>query len=410
MKTGYSIKTWRMRLYCPELDMLGRTEQLYQETVDFYYEILQTRESLWTENLLSIQRALEELTVPGRDGRVPLYTPPQGKLPVYFRRSAMNKAGIAVKSAITLQENQTKEIIFPEKIEASMTFFKGMYREISDTAIELKLWDGKKWKWISCQMEGRPFPKDGTILSPSLSHSGKLLMLHVPVKQETSDARTAKERVQSGSRICSVQFTNTDIFAMCCVLDENGKQLAVRACRGGNTYRHQAEQALKKLQRSRKFTEKDNIPHADRKHYQYLKHLNEHYAHQVSREITNFCKEQKADMILLPVYGKDFSRMAMYQSGNYSPFHLSTRIRNYLTYKAWSEGILVLELRGEGTGKKCSICGADGTRTGKIFTCKNGHQLNRHLNEARNLGLRSRETFRKNGFTKNDISGSNALI
>ena len=105
-------------------------------------------------------------------------------------------------------------------------------------------------------------------------------------------------------------------------------------------------------------------------------------------------------MILLPAYGEDFSRMAMYRSGNYSPLHLSTRIRNYLTYKAWAEGIIVLELHAEGTGKKCSVCGADGTRKGKLFTCENGHQLNRYLNEARNLGLRSRETFSRNGFIK----------
>lgn len=400
MKTGYSIKTWRMRLFCPEQDMLAKTEQLYQETVDFYYKILQTRQDIWKDNLLSIQRELELLTVPGRDGRVPLYTPPYGKLPVYFRRSAMNKAGIAVKSAAVVGENQKKEIVFPEKIDASLTFFKGMYRDISDTSIKLKLWDGKKWKWISSQLEGRPFPVNGTVLSPSLSHNGKLLMLHVPVKQENSDARTAKERVQTGSRICSVQFTNTDIFAMCSIQDVQGKQLAAKACRGGNTYRYRAEQTLKKLEKSQKFTENDNVPHADQKHYMYLKHLNEHFAHKASREIVDFCKEQNADLIVLPVYGKDFSRMAMYQSGNYSPFHLSTRIRTYLMYKAWAEGILVLELRAEGTGKICSICGAEGTRSGKIFICKNGHQLNRYLNEARNLGLRSRETFRKNGFIK----------
>ena len=309
MKTGYSIKTWRMRLFCPEQDMLAKTEQLYQETVDFYYEILQTRQDIWKENLLSIQRELELLTVSGRDGRVPLYTPPHGKLPVYFRRSAMNKAGIAVKSAAVVGENQKKEIIFPEKIDASLTFFKGMYRDISDTSVKLKLWDGKKWKWISSQLEGRPFPVNGTVLSPSLSHNGKLLMLHVPVKQENSDARTAKERVQTGSRICSVQFTNTDIFAMCSIQDVQGKQLAAKACRGGNTYHYRAEQTLKKLEKSQKFTENDNVPHADQKHYMYLKHLNEHFAHKASREIVDFCKEQNADLIVLPVYGKDFSRI-----------------------------------------------------------------------------------------------------
>lgn len=95
-----------------------------------------------------------------------------------------------------------------------------------------------------------------------------------------SDARTAKERVQTGSRICSVQFTNTDIFAMCSIQDVQGKQLAAKACRGGNTYHYRAEQTLKKLEKSQKFTENDNVPHADQKHYMYLKHLNEHFAHQ----------------------------------------------------------------------------------------------------------------------------------
>ena len=53
----------------------------------------------------------------------------------------------------------------------------------------------------------------------------------------------------------------------------------------------------------------------------------------------------------------------MYRSGNYSPLHLSIRIRNYLKYKAWAEGILVLELRADGTEKQCSICGATGKKS-----------------------------------------------
>ena len=50
----------------------------------------------------------------------------------------------------------------------------------------------------------------------------------------------------------------------------------------------------------------------------------------------------------------------MYRSGNDSPLHLSTKIRNYLKYKAWAEGILVLELRADGIEKYCSICGSPG--------------------------------------------------
>ena len=51
MKTGYSIRTWRMRLFCPERDM----------------------------------------------------------------------------------------------IDANITFFKGMYKDLTDTSVTLKLWNGKKW-------------------------------------------------------------------------------------------------------------------------------------------------------------------------------------------------------------------------------------------------------------------------
>lgn len=94
MKTGYSIKTWKMRLFCPEKQMIETTEALYRDAVAFYYELLKEREELWAENLLTIQGHLEKLTVPGRDGREPKYIPPGGKLPVYFRRSAMNKAAI----------------------------------------------------------------------------------------------------------------------------------------------------------------------------------------------------------------------------------------------------------------------------------------------------------------------------
>lgn len=152
MKTGYSIKTWKMRLFCPEKQMIETTEALYREAVAFYYELLKEREELWDENLLTIQGHLEKLTVPGRDGREPKYIPPGGKLPVYFRRSAMNKAAMAVKTAASAEN-------FPKKIDANITFFKGMYKDLTDTSVVLKLWNGKKWIWVPCGLTGRPSPR-----------------------------------------------------------------------------------------------------------------------------------------------------------------------------------------------------------------------------------------------------------
>ena len=348
MKTGYSIRTWRMRLFCPERDMIDTTETLYKEAVNFYYGLLKDREDLWTESLLGIQGELERLTVPGRDGRVPVYTPP------------------------------------------------GMYKDLTDTSVTLKLWNGKKWNWVECNLTGRPLPDQGAVLSPTLVHRDKWLMFHIPVKQENSDARTARERMKEGIRICSVRFTNTDIFAMCCVLDEKGKQIGVKSCRGGSEYSHHCRNVIQKLEYSRQYTAKDNSLHPDYKYYKHLKHLNEYYAHQVSREILDFCKENQAGLIVFPEYDENFTRMAMYRSGNYSPLHLSTRIRTYLKYKAWSEGILVLEVRGEGIGKTCSICKAPGKKQGREFVCQNGHRINRFLNEARNLGTRCIESFCSN--------------
>ena len=36
MKTGYSIKTWKMRLFCPEKQMIETTEALYREAAVSY--------------------------------------------------------------------------------------------------------------------------------------------------------------------------------------------------------------------------------------------------------------------------------------------------------------------------------------------------------------------------------------
>ena len=49
MKTGYSIKTWKMRLFCPEKQMIETTEALYREAVAFYYELLKKEKNSGTK-------------------------------------------------------------------------------------------------------------------------------------------------------------------------------------------------------------------------------------------------------------------------------------------------------------------------------------------------------------------------
>ena len=152
MKTGYSIRTWRMRLVCPEPIWLDRTEEYFQNVVEFYYHLLRQHEELWNSSLFDIQRSLELLTLAGRDGRQP--TNP-----------------------------------LPMKLEAKVTFFKGMYSDLTDRSICLKLWNGEKWIWTDCNLKGRPFPQDGQLMSPTLVKEGRRYLLNIPVKQENRNAR-----------------------------------------------------------------------------------------------------------------------------------------------------------------------------------------------------------------------------
>ena len=257
--------------------------------------------------------------------------------------------------------------------------------DLTDRSICLKLWNGEKWIWTDCKLKGRPFPQDGQLMSPTLVKEGRRYLLNIPVKQENSDARTAKERMAEGTNLCSVRFTNTDTFAVCCILDEQGKQLAVHTCRGGDAYRHRCKLLETRIQKSRPNTVGDNSPQPNRKYYMHMKNLSEHFAHQVSREILNFRRESCRNHCP-PDYDGNFTRMAMVKSGNFSPLHLSSKIRTNLQYKAWAEGILVLQTRTDGLKDKCAICGGKVRRKGNEFLCENGHHGNRFLNDARNLG------------------------
>ena len=92
--------------------------------------------------------------------------------------------------------------------------------------------------------------------------------------------------------------------------------------------------------------------------------------------------------------------MEMVKSGNFSPLHLSSKIRTNLQYKAWAEGILVLETRTDGLKDKCALCGGKVRRKGNEFLCENGPQGNRFLNDARNLGRKCQDSFFRGSRTK----------
>ena len=385
-----------MNILTRHSDWLVKTQELYNQILEFYYNLYLDTFQDGRPGSMEALRTLEKLTIPGRDRQPVQYPLPWQKVPLYFRRAAINSAIAATSSYLSREKQKIRSTSFTE----SVTCYKGMYRDFEGNAITLKVWTGEKWLWNRIKLRGNTIPEEGQMMSPSIVLKKTGPELHIPWKTFVKDGRTAKERMAEGTNLCSVRFTNTDTFAVCCILDEQGNQLAVHTCRGGDAYRHRCKLLETRIQKSRPNTVGDNSPQPNRKYYMHLKNLSEHYAHQVSREILNFCKENQAGIIVLPDYDQNFTRMAMVKSGNFSPLHLSSKIRTNLQYKAWAEGILVLETRTDGLKDKCAICGGKVRRKGNEFLCENGHQGNRFLNDARNLGRKCQDSFFRGSRTK----------
>ena len=108
----------------------------------------------------------------------------------------------------------------------------------------------------------------------------------------------------------------------------------------------------------------------------------------------DYCKAHEAKIIVLPQFENVYQTYIMKQAGNFSPIHLSSAIREKIKYKAWREGITVLESVQHNINSVCSICGGQIKTYGSLYQCENGHQGNRYLNSAWNLGIKCRESFR----------------
>lgn len=128
------------------------------------------------------------------------------------------------------------------------------------------------------------------------------------------------------------------------------------------------------------------LPGFNKKHWRKLKNIHEDAAHQISRQIVSFCKDNDVTVIILPRYSESFTRYVIFSQGGWSPVQLSIQIIQKLQYKAWKEGILLVEVEASNIAGMCAVCGSDICKEGKQFVCANGHRGNRYLNSARNLG------------------------
>ena len=192
----------------------------------------------------------------------------------------------------------------------------------------------------------------------------------------------------AGEKICAVTFTNQDALTVCCVLNSDGAKENVFFVRGGAEYAHRCRQVTDKIKKSEASGSSGSSAIPNSRYWMKLKNLNDFYSHSISRQVINYTIKQGAKIIVLPEYEKEYSRILMSKAGNFSPIHLSTAIREKIKYKAWQEGLVVVELQQHNISSTCAACGASIHKKGQNFVCKNGHQGNYYLNASWNLGLK----------------------
>ena len=166
-KSGYSITTWRLHLWCRHPEWLRTTQEFYNRIAEFYYKLLLDHTELWELGSQQTLRELEIMSIPGRGGRIPSDPLPWQKVPLYFRRAAANE-GIASAKSYLSRFTQDEKIGRAEKLNAAVTYYKGMYQDFSAKEITLRVWTGDTWTWMHCRLPGSDFPENARLMSPSV--------------------------------------------------------------------------------------------------------------------------------------------------------------------------------------------------------------------------------------------------
>ena len=474
MSAGYAITTYKIQLNYKHLDWFKQTQSLFDAVLAFYYELLEKQPealSLTNQNLL---RHLELQTIKQRDGTQPETPLPFKKIPLYFRRAAINAAISMYRSYVgklkAWQEGQEKEVDSeklivdslgtesqsdsesnqigqadlhhnlplstfnlppesakkghpsrPKNLHMSMLYYKGMYKDFADGQILLKLYTGKTWAWVKHRYTGRPFPENAERMSPTIVIKKKKVMLHIPVKEVVKDSRTAKERVKQHESFVAVALTGSDTLAVCTTIQADGRATAPYFIKGGKALAHRRKQLLGYTKRNtagnkapRLITQPVgndalSVPQEHRpnkKYYDKITRVTDHYAHEVSRKIVDYAARQGAKIIVMPAYGNSFAKGTLpYLKTKVMDF-IGRRIIRYTSYKAWQAGIVVTFNSVGNAKKECSHCGSviykynteyqppsQNFYGGKNFRCKEGHKGSTALNTARNIGKSFYGTF-----------------
>ena len=433
MSAGYAITTYKIQLNYKHLNWFKQTQSLFDSVLAFYYELLEKQPealSLTNQNLL---RHLELQTIKQRDGTPPETPLPFEKIPLYFRRAAINAAISMYRSYVgklkAWQEGTIKsgKPSPPKRLHMSMLYYKGMYKDFDEKSILLKLYTGKTWAWVKHRYTGRPFPENAELMSPTIVVKKKKVMLHIPVKEIVEDSRTAKERVQQNEKFVAVALTGSDSLAVCTTIEADGRAAAPYFIKGGKELAHRRKLLLGYTKRGAAKNESSYgqtvgndalgvcprglssygqaeagiVPQEHRpnaKYYEKITRVTDHYAHEVSRKIVDYAIKQGAKLIVLPELKESFDQAKKPYLGKTPYDFIGRRIARYVQYKAWQKGLVAMTSKPYYASTRCYHCGAPIAKHnteyqnpspnfygGKNFMCKEGHRGSSALNSARNL-------------------------
>lgn len=416
MKAGYAITTYKIQLNYKHLDWFKQTQSLFDAVLAFYYELLEKQPealSLSNQNLL---RHLELQTIKQRDGTPPETPLPFEKIPLYFRRAAINAAISMYRSYMgklkAWQEGPIKsgKPSPPKCLHMSVLYYKGMYKDFDEKSILLKLYTGKTWAWVKHRYTGRPFPENAELMSPTIVIKKKKVMLHIPVKEIVEDSRTAKERVKQNEKFVAVALTGSDSLAVCTTIEADGRATTPYFIKGGKELAHRRKLLLGYTKRGIAGNDMTHtvgnaalsVPQEHRpnaKYYEKITRITDHYAHEVSRKIVDYAIKQGAKLIVLPELKESFNQAKKPYLGKTPYDFIGRRIARYVQYKAWRKGLVAMTSKPYYASTRCYHCDAPIARHnteyqnpsanfygGKNFVCKEGHRGSTALNSARNLG------------------------
>ena len=398
-KVGYYTLTYKVRFYTNYAKYLKLTTQIYNELILNYYKLLFQYDEFLNLSNQNCLRKLEEITIKNKNGDKPIeYT--DIAVPAYLRRAAINQA---IGYRRTYQKlfrsykdnsNNKRKPGIATKFNSPIIFYKGMYKNFDKDSIQLKLFDGSDWKWFKAKIKDFHIPKDAEVLSPMIVIHKDYMLAHIPVKRIVPDVTSAKEKMQKeNARVCGISFSNSDSFAVCTVLDDNGTFQKSLFIDGGKKYQFETKKILGKIKKHRNHNQ--NFAQGDHKNYwRKLNRISDYYAHDVSKKIVNFCLENNVQVISIPEIN-DTKKIFEKRMGSYSPYALRRRIAEYLKYKAFMNGIIVTTVRSNYLGSKCYRCRANIKKDGLKFVCKNGHKGDYYFNLSMNAGIMCLKKFGK---------------